>query len=244
MHYAVLSRKSISWKSRTQSPTCSAMIALVFVAFSSFGLTQSWTPITSSTQPTVSDGTYCQITSATGSNSIMTCEGEHTLEQGFLLGTLPTLGKEWKMSLEFKPLEEPHSQKKLNIIKLVDSTPTRMDPDPTGIFSIWTLPDHPLHFSSASKSLNKNYNGATQVGKWTTISISQERVETENCIKYRQFIIINGEEILKRINKSPQEFHQVEVYASSTSRRSQLGVIKNLFLGTRDTGFCSKSYQR
>ena len=221
-------------------PTCSGMIAFVFAFSSLVSLTHSqsqpWVPISSTTEP-VPDGTGCEITGLHGSNPIMNCLGEHTLEQGALLGALPKLGKQWKMSLEFKPLEETDSRKKLNIIKISgDSTSTRIDPNHAGIFSIWTNPDHHLHFSYAEsddKSWSKNYN-RTHVGNWSAISVSQQQVKNreKTCFKYRQVVRINNEEEFSHINKAPQEFQNVEVYASSASRKSQPGVVRNFVLST------------
>ena len=68
-----------------------------------------------------------------------------------------------------------------------------------------------LHFSSVGKTWNKNYKGTTQDGIWTRISVSQQRIENENCVKYRQVVRINEEEEFSHINKAPQEFQQVEV---------------------------------
>ena len=45
----------------------------------------------------------------------------------------------------------------------------------------------------------------------TRISVSQQRIENENCVKYRQVVRINEEEEFSHINKAPQEFQQVEV---------------------------------
>ena len=192
------------------------------------------------------DGTGCEIISCPESDIIMNCPDEHTLEQGYPLGTFPRLGKWWKISLEFKPERNPHRTEMSNIIKLSgDSTqtrkhsndtgiPTRIGPGGAGIFSIWTLPDQDLHFSGkhGDEKWNKKYNGTTQLGSWTTISFSQQSQESENrdCLKYRQVIKVNNTELSRKTNKAPQDFHYVEVYASARSKRSQQGVIRNFVL--------------
>ena len=213
------------------------MIASLFAFSTLISLTQSLVVVPRS-YTTLPGGSGCQSNDFTGSNTIMTCSSEHTLKKGAVLIKLPKVGKKWKMSLDFKPLKKPDSEKKLNIIQLSDSTSTRINPDYAGIFSIWTFPNQHLHFSYAEsddKSWSTNYNG-TQVGHWTEISISQSQLRVENdCFKYRQIIIINGKELSRKMNKAPKEFHQVEVYASS-SPRSQPGVIKNFSFENKDTG--------
>ena len=215
------------------------------------------------------DGPGCEITRCPDisghldlDSDIMTCPDERTLEQGYLLGTFPRLGKWWTISLEFKPSEKPHPTKISNIIKLNgdsiharkrpnitgistrkgsnDTGITRMGPNAAGIFSIWTHPDQDLHFSGThgDKAWSKNYNG-TQVGHWIEISFSQRGLEAqdENCLKYQQVIHINGKELGQRINKAPQEFDKVDVDASANpSWRSQPGVIKNFVLENKNAG--------
>ena len=214
--------------------------SLAFLAFSFLALLPFYVP------PALSDETACTVTNDSDSNSLMTCQGEHKLERGTLLATLPKLGKVWSLNLEFKPLEHTHGTKVANIIHLSEATNARVGAERAGIISIWTHQYHDLYFSSAesvnkiqSTNFNTNYNG-TQVGQWTKISISQEQVEKGNCVKYRQFIRIDGQEIFRRINKAPQDFQQVDVYASNW-RNPQPGVIKNFVILV--TGYVSHCTQ-
>ena len=210
------------------------MLCLVLAFFSLVSLVQSKNANHLPLDVQVSNETACTVIGDSNRLSVMTCLGEHTLKRETLVATLPKLGKEWTLSLEFKPLNHTRHTRVANIIQLRESTTTRISPEHAGIISIWTHPNHDLHFSSAenvNKSWSKNYNG-TQVGQWVKIRIAQERVEKEECLKYRQTIRIDGKEIFRRINKSPQDSQKVKVYASN-SRRTQPGVIKNfLILGT------------
>ena len=185
------------------------------------------------------NGTICQIKDEHGDNPTMTCDGEHKLKQGTLLKNFPKLGKEWTLSLEFKPTEKPDLTKS-NIIKLGDSIPKRIGLKDAGIFSIWSLQGQNLNFfgTHGDKKWSKKYNGTTQVGSWTKISFSQQsqKAQKKNCLKYQQVIKVNGEEISSRINKAPRKFEQVEVYASASSWKSQPGVIRNFELKKGHTG--------
>ena len=193
--------------------------AMYFLAFlSSFSLV-----ILTHSVVQAEDGTGCEITNDPSiSNSFMTCLDKHTLEEGALLGTLPKLGKEWEISFKFSPFTKPHPIEKSNIIRISDSTSTRTNIKDAGIFSIWTLPGQDLHFTGKhgdKESWSKNYN-VTRVGWWTEISFSQKSKITENtnCLKYQQVIKINNRtEIFRRIHRVPQEFEQVDVFASASS---------------------------
>ena len=201
-----------------------ADFSLAFLAFSSLVLLSLYIP------PALSDKTGCTVISDSNGVSNMSCKSEHRLKRGTILATLPKLGKEWTLSLEFKPSDHTHNTtaRVANIIQLSESTKSRLSFENTGIVSIWTHRVHDFHFSTAvdvGESWSTNFNG-TQIGQWTTISISQQQVEREKCIKYRQFIRIDGKEISRRVNKAPQDYQQVDVFASNL-RRSQPGVIKN-----------------
>ena len=215
------------------------MISLV-LAFSSLVQSKNANHLPLNVQ--VSNETACTVIGDSNRFRVMTCLGEHTLKRGTLLATLPKLGKECTLSFEFKPLNHTPDTRVANIIQLRESITTRISPEHAGIVSIWTHPDHDLHFSSeenVNKSRSKNYNG-TQIDQWITIRIKQERVTGGKCLKYRQFIRIDGKDIFRRINKSQQDFQQVKVYASN-SRRAQPGVIKNFLI--LDTGYVSQFTQ-
>ena len=196
----------------------------------------------------VSPRVPCPVTS----DSLVFCEpNEHHLEHGTMLpATLPKLGKEWNVSLEFKPIDSTRLTEQANIIhiSILGGPVGRMTTYGGRIVSIMTKPNQDLHFSSAltgqdgvEKNWNNNFSG-TQVGEWTSIIISQQKVQNfeEDCVKYRQWITINGTRKFKQRNTAPQEFTDVKVFSSNPNFPAQPGFIRNFVIqdNTGDTVFC------
>ena len=181
-------------------------------------------------------------------NNVVFCQPNvHRLKTGTLLKTLPKLGKEWNVSLEFKPTKSTHLSKQANIIHLSilgGGNNGRMTTFGGRIVTIWTMPDQDLYFSSAlvnqhgeQMNWNNQFNG-TVVGKWTSISVSQQGKKNKegDCAEYKQEIKINGKTIFQRTNTGPKEFASVKVFASNPDFPAQPGFITNFVIQEGNTG--------
>ena len=158
--------------------------------------------------------------------------------------TLRKLGKEWSVSLEFRPIQSSQLTEQANIIhiSILGGPKKRMIAYGGRIISIMTKPD--LHFSSAltgqkgvEMNWNNNFNG-TQVGRWTSIVISQQMVQNDEieCVKYRQRITIDGRREFQKRNTAPEEFTDVKVFASNPDFPAQPGFIRNFVIQDGNTG--------
>ena len=168
------------------------------------------------------------------------------LKRGQKLTTLPKLGKEWSVSLDFKPTESQLTEQ-ANIIDLSIFGSQDLEERITyggRIVSIMTRPDQDLRFSLAltdqngvEKNWNSNFNGI-QVDRWTSISISQQKVQKdeEDCEKYVQTITIDGNQVFRRRNTAAKEFRPVNVFASSHNFPAQPGFIRNFVIQDGRTG--------
>ena len=87
------------------------------------------------------------------------------------------------------------------------------------------------------KNWNTNFNG-TQVGEWTSIVISQQKVKPmdEVCVSYLQRITIDGRREFQKRNTAPEEFTDVKVFASNPDFPAQPGFIRNFVIQDGNTG--------
>ena len=91
------------------------------------------------------------------SDNVAYCRAtEHHMNRGDLMATLPRLGKEGTVSLEFKPIQSTQLTEQANIIHLLDigrkASPFERN---DGIFAIMTKPDQHLHFSIIESSSSR-----------------------------------------------------------------------------------------
>ena len=101
--------------------------------------------------------------------------------------------------------------------------------------SIVTKPDSDLHFSTSLTDQNgvvmnwiNLYNG-TNLGRWTSIAVSQQQVlkKGKNCTRTVQTIKIDGNVEFKTRNMAPENSALVNVFASRPNMPVQPGVIRN-----------------
>jgi len=161
---------------------------------------------------------------------------EQKLEQGKKLATLSKLGKEWSVSLEFKPAQAlAQSTERANIIHIAVGGEERREVFGKLLLSIVTKPDSDLQFSTSLTDENdaiinwiNPYNG-TEVGKWASIAVSQQKVlkTGKNCTITVQKITIDGRVEFKTRNMAPEKSALVNVFASRPNMPVQSGVIKN-----------------
>ena len=148
---------------------------------------------------------------------------------GNLLTTLPTLGKEWRMSYDFKP-KNYHTGVYANSLHLtIGENKLRHGDRAPAIFA-----------RESSMIVDAAIDGETFVrfhvvppplGTWTTLVLSQT-LEGE---KYMFRTSLGGPELLARHNTLPMEFHSVQVFASSPWDVAQEGRIRNLVIETKPT---------
>ena len=139
--------------------------------------------------------------------------------------TIPTLGKEWRVSLEFKPSDYSLSVWS-NLLHLTlgdngDRTP-----------SVQFHPDVGMAIFSAVSG-NKSFttfimDDRPLVGEWTSLEISQEK-EGENFV-YK--IVIGDKMVFSVENNQTEEMNDVKVYASDPWHPTQPGSIKSLLIQT------------
>ena len=155
--------------------------------------------------------------------------GEYQLTFNSTLPTLCMLGKEWRVTHDFKPTEcitddstnSLHLTIKGNNDKYGDRTPTIFPSTTYGMMAI---------SSAVNGDKNYTYNAARPpVGAWTTIAISQ----TLEQGKYIYRIAMGGDEVHAVENSQPQEFQYVQVHASDEWHEVQPGSIRNLEIETK-----------
>ena len=154
---------------------------------------------------------------------------EHYLEQGTLLATLSTLGKEWNITHDFNPTEYHGDWK--NSLHLT----TGENNDKYGDRTPAIMLKKPLMFISSAVNGNKDYkhwHKRPPEGEWTPIQISQ----TLEDGRYMYRIVIGEEEVHAVENNEPKEFCNVKVYASDPWGPAQPGAIRNLLIESAGQG--------
>ena len=169
---------------------------------------------------------------------------EHDLKQKEKVHTIPTLGKVWRVELEFKPRQYTRGEEKASIIHMSQAGPeTRREVSGDRVLSIMTKPNCDLCFSmvmtnqdGVEENWNSCYNG-TKVGQWTGISVSQQK--QEDCtryVTYVQKVAIDGILQFETVNTAPKEFTSVEVFASRPVWEAQPGTIRNFVIQDGNIG--------
>ena len=163
--------------------------------------------------------------------------GDRLLKKNTLLGTIPTLTKEWKVTFEFKPTSYNYNgyaqilhittggkggsivgertpalwiYKKSGVVKVLIKTALNGKPN-EGAFSDKNLPP---------------------VNKWSKVEIVQERHGSE----YKFSLIIKGETIWSQRNRKPREFSNIKVYTSSNWYVAQAGYIRGFKIQNKIPG--------
>ena len=149
---------------------------------------------------------------------------ELLLVKDTLLTTLPTLGKEWRVTHDFKATEYLGGyENSLHLTIGGYGDRQLLIQCYNGRFEIGSVVSGSTHYNKPVQS---------PVGEWTPISIS---MTDEGCKggQYMYRINIGGEEVHARENTQPQEFKDVKVYASNPWNAAQPGSIRNLVIETR-----------
>ena len=241
-----LTKAAHSLTSRSLQSLQTAMMRALVLAFSSFFIL---THSQSNVQEKTAGRQECSTVKV---DSVVFCApDEHHLEKRTLVTTLKKLGKEWSVSLEFKPKHFSHSSTK-NIIHLTTNSLDSSQNDIYGrIAALWIEPNNTLIFSSSLVnssghkiiSIQKVHSGSFQVDQWSSIKMSQQ---LENNT-HRQKVTIDGREEVEIMNFGAQEFSQVNVFASNPWQPPQPGLIRNFVIidgSTGNTGPSSCFYRK
>ena len=161
---------------------------------------------------------------------IYTKAEEHTLVKDTLLTTLDTMGKEWRVTHDFKPTK--YLSVWANSLQLTIGGDMENYGDRTPII-------FPSNQNSPGKmKIASAVNGAPDYGTtpdqpslnvWTTIAISQTLEEG----KYMFRISIGDQEVHAVENTQPEVFRNVKVYGSNSNHAAQPGSIRNLVIETK-----------
>ena len=140
--------------------------------------------------------------------------------------TIPTLGKEWRVSLDFKPTDYSNTTFTTLLHLIVGK-----DGGSYPVTAIFFDPEIGIFFDA---EVNGGIRESTltdrpPLGVWTSLEISQEKVGG----KFVYRIVIGGEEFHSVENTQPEEFEDVKVYASSPWNPPQPGSIKALLVQTK-----------
>ena len=155
----------------------------------------------------------CPILAVFPSSGVFTLTEEHQLMKGFLLTTIPKLGKEWRIKFEIKPSKFTGTNN--NIIHLTstdkDEYITNGDRIPIILFE-----DNKLYVRSSvngKPNYKKIFTDVLSLNQWTRIEVVQHMVDDD----YIFSISIGGKELHSHsvVNTQPMEFTDVKVYASS-----------------------------
>ena len=156
---------------------------------------------------------------------------EQLLVKGSNLGTLCVLGKEWRVTHDFKPTEYLDGFANSLHLTIGGNREHYGDRTPDIWPSTTAYTPEKMQISSAVNGNKDSINRPAQppVGAWTTITISQ----TLEGGKYFYRIMIGDQEVHAVENSQPEEFQGVKVYASNPWVEAQPGSIRNLVIETR-----------
>ena len=144
------------------------------------------------------------------------------LKKNTLLTTLPTLTKEWRVSFEF--MATSYTNTLAQVLQLTiggksgnigDRTPALWIHKTKGVYVVTTLNGN----ANVGKYIRKK---KPPLRKWTAVEISQAKKGS----KYMFSLMIKGSTIWSVENKDPQQFSDVQVFASSPWNVAQAGSIR------------------
>ena len=155
--------------------------------------------------------------------------GELKLKKGYLIETLPRLGKEWEISFEFKP--ENYDQSGYTSILHLS---TGEDSSVLGsrIPAIFHHPNIGLHVATAIGNEPNSYlniHRSPPVGQWSTIVVSQLKPWVRTIMS----VNVSDEVPRSMLNPEPREFSDVKVYGSDPWYDAQPGLIRGLTIKTK-----------
>ena len=159
---------------------------------------------------------------------------EQPLVKNRSLGVIPQLGKEWRVSFEFRPTNYDLTAVR-NLIQLTTGVTSSEHGSSTPEISFQRLKDQKVDMVVRT-SLNRNPSyyvnleslPTPEIDEWTKIEVDQRQ---EGC-SYFFTVSIANKEVVQRQNLNPRKFSNVTVFASNTEDEAQLGSIRNLTIVT------------
>jgi len=156
--------------------------------------------------------------------------GELQLTQDNLLSTLANLGKEWRVTLQFKPTEYITGTAINDWTSLIHLTIGRnkaQHGDRTP--AIFLHKDLGFCIASSVNDDDDFYQKLPPIGNWTMIEICQREEDGE----FTFYVSMEAKEVYSVKNNKPREFYDVKVYASNPWYTAQPGSIRNLTVETK-----------
>ena len=154
------------------------------------------------------------------------------MEKNTALGLLPELGKEWRVSFEFRATNYSLTAD-TNLLQLTTGAPSSEHGSMTPTISFlngWNGITDMIVKSSMSSNADERFdiNTLPKIGEWTKIEVDQRQ---EGC-SYFFAVSIANKEVFQRRNLEPQKFSNVTVYASNPDDEGQHGSIRKLKIVT------------
>ena len=146
-----------------------------------------------------------------------------------LLGTIPALGKQWRVSLEVFPENFDRKGPESALASILHmATGERLGRFGKSIPAIWIYRSKGVLVSTAlgkKPIFTKRFrSNVPALGNWTQIEVSQSRRGED----YKYTIKIGGTQVYSATNSRPRDFYDVKVYSSSPSSPPLVGSIRNL----------------
>ena len=167
----------------------------------------------------------------------MSVVNQHKIKKKSLLGTVPLLRKEWRVSFEFKATSYGRGLRQILHMTIGGKGHGSSAKYGDRIPAIWTHPTRGFFISSAVNdqiSYNKWFKGLLPTkGQWVSIEIGQE-LELSKMVYY---IMIGGKRIHSVTNSKPLEFENVKVYSVSPWYSAVGGHIRNLVVKNKHGKF-------
>ena len=158
------------------------------------------------------------------------------MQKNATLGLLPELGKEWRVSFEFRPTNY-NLTANTNLLQLTIGAPSTEHGSSTPTISFLKGSNGIINMivkSSLSSNTDKLFHTNTlpKIGEWTNIVVDQRQ---EGCSYFFTVSIANNE-VFRRENLNPRKFSNVTVFASNPEDEAQPGSIRNLVIMTSTAG--------
>ena len=171
----------------------------------------------------------------------MSVVNQHKIKKKSLLGTVPLLRKEWRVSFEFKATSYGKGLRQILHMTIGGKGHGSSAKYGDRIPAIWTHHTRGFYISSGvdgKVSYYKWFKGLLPtIGQWVSIEIGQE----QELSKIVYYIMIGGKRLFSVTNSKPQEFENVKVYSTSPWYNAVGGYIRNLVVENKDGRF--KVYQ-
>ena len=154
---------------------------------------------------------------------------EHQLESNTTLGLFPELGKEWRVSFEFRPT----SYNLTAVTNLLQLTTGASGDEHGGSTPMIEFEQGGMVVTSSTESspsyrIRLETPPAPNIKEWTKIEVDQRQ---EGC-SYFLAVSLANKEVIRRENPKPRMFSNVTVFASNPDNEAQPGSIKNLSIRT------------